>query len=71
MLYIKVDCIFPFSLNLLNQLYKRKMNLVVVNSHIYVEERITNEAEDLDLLEAKHDVCIWFRSLKIFIGVST
>lgn len=47
------------------------MNLVVVNSHIYLEERKTNEARDLDLLEAIHKVYIWFSILKIFIGVST
>lgn len=48
-----------------------KMDLVVVNSYVYLEERITNEAEDLDLLEAIHNVYIWFNVLKIFIGVST
>lgn len=48
-----------------------KMNLVVVNSYIYLEERMTNEAAGLDLLEAIHNVYIWFSILKIFIGVST
>lgn len=32
------------------------MKFVVVNSYVYLEERITNEAEDLDLLEATHNV---------------
>ena len=29
-----------------------KINLIVVNSYVYLEERITNEAKDLDSLEA-------------------
>ena len=36
-----------------------------------LRREITNEAEDLDLLEAIHNVYIRFNILKIFIGTST
>lgn len=34
------------------------MNVGVVNSYLYLEERVTNEAEDLDFLEVIHNVYI-------------
>lgn len=46
------------------------MNLVVVNIYVYLEERMTNEAKDLDLLEGIQNVYIWLNILKVFIGVS-
>lgn len=45
------------------------MKFVVVNSYVYLEERIINEVEDLDLFEVIYNVYIWFNILKIFIGV--
>lgn len=54
------DSIFPWCGILLNQLEKVTRNFVVVNSYVYLEGRITNEVEDLGLLEAIQNVYIWF-----------
>ena len=72
LLYIKVeDIFFSLTLNFAEPIVEDENEFNCSKQLCLLRREITNEAEDLDLLEAIHNVYIWFNILKIFIGIST
>ena len=71
LLYIKVEDIFSLTLNFAVPIVEDDNEFNCSKQLCLLRREITNEVEDLDLLEAIHNVYIWFNILKIFIGIST